>query len=99
MLKTRKLFYFGTYFEEEFSNARFSGRVRFSGKVNGSVILAPALLDVVKSNVAGIDAARAGVRLWAARQNGIWDTFISAAEDDVPLAAAVKLCETLRLCC
>ena len=69
MLETRKLLYFGTYLEEEFSNARFRGRVRFSGKVrfsgefDGSEMFASALLDVVKSNVAGIEAARVGLRL------------------------------------
>lgn len=63
MLETRKLLYFATYLEEEFSDARFSGEVRFSGKVNGSVLFASALLSVVISNVAGIEAARVGARL------------------------------------
>ena len=70
MLKSRKLFYFGTYLDEELCNARFSGRVKLGGKVNGSVMLASASLVFVKSNVAGIDAARAGIR--PARQNDIW---------------------------
>ena len=63
MLETRKLLYFGTHLEEEFSNARFDGRVKFSGEINGRMMFAFALLDVVRLNVAGIDAARAFVRL------------------------------------
>ena len=62
MLETRKLLYFGTYLEEAFSNARLRGRVRFNGEFNGSVMFASALLDVVKSNVAGIEAARVSPR-------------------------------------
>lgn len=83
MLETRKPLNFGTYLEEEFSNAGFSGRVRFSAEFNGIVMFASALLDVVKSNVAGIEAARAGVRL-AVRQKNRCDSFIFATEDDVP---------------
>ena len=63
VLETRKLLYFVTYFEEEFSNARLMGKVRFSGEFSGSVMFASALLDVVKSSVTGIEAARVGLRL------------------------------------
>ena len=61
MLETWKLLYFGTHLLEVFSNARL--KVRFSGEFNGSVMFASVLLDVVKSNVAGIEAARVGPRL------------------------------------
>ena len=44
-------------------------------------MFASGLLDVVKTYVGGIDAARAVVRLQAIKQNNIWDGFISATED------------------
>ena len=52
-------------------------------------MFASALLDVVKSYVAGIDAARAGVRPQAIRQNSIWDSFIFATADTVPLGGNI----------
>ena len=54
------------------------------------MIFASALPDFEKSNLAGIDTAKLGVRLLAVSQNDSSNSLISATKDDVPLAAAVK---------